>query len=105
MKFQNIQEFELYALMYVAGLDLKVTKEEMNFLRMNVSPETLERVSDIFNKDSDVEAIETIRQAGEVFLQTDEQKRAFFQKLRDMAAADYVVHVETANISLLEKLL
>ena len=105
MKLQNIQEFELYALMYVAGLDMKVSKEELKLMHKNVSPELFESVSEVFMEDSDAESIETIQQASATFLQSDEQKQEFIQKLRDFAAADDVAHIEEANISMLEKLL
>lgn len=105
MKLKNIEEFELYALMYVAGLDMKVTKEETKLLHKNVSPELFEYVSNIFEKDSDAESIETIRQGGAAFLQTDEQKKAFVQKPRDFSAADSVAHIEEANLSMLEKMI
>ena len=95
----------MYALFYVAGLDLKVSKEEMRLMSKNVSPEMFERVSEIFQKDSDAESIETIQKSCETFLQTGEQKREFIQKLRDLAAVDLVVQIEEVNISMLEKLL
>ena len=105
MKLKNIEEFELYALLYVAGLDMKVTKEERKLLHANVSPELFEYVSDIYENDSDAESIETIRQACADLLKTEEQKRDLIQKLREMAAVDKVVHIEAANIALLEKMI
>ena len=105
MKLINIEEFELYALMYVASLDMKVSKEELKLMRKNVSPELFEYVSEMFMEDSDAESIETIRQASATFLKTDEQKRDFIQKLRALAAVDDVAQIEEVNISMLEKLL
>ncbi len=105
MKLTNIEEFELYALMYVAGLDMKVSKEEMKLMHKKVSPELFEYVSEMFMEDSDAESIEAIQQASATLLQSDEQKQEFIQKLRAFAAADNVAHIEEANISMLEKLL
>lgn len=105
MKLQTKQEFELYAMLYVAGLDMKISKQETKLLHENVSPELFEHVSEMFQEDSDAEAIKTIQQASAIYLSTDEQKRAFIQKLRDLAAVDNVVHVEAANLSMLEKMI
>ena len=91
--------------MYVASLDMKVSKEELKLMRKNVSPELFEYVSEMFMEDSDAESIETIRQASATFLKTDEQKRDFIQKLRALAAVDDVAQIEEVNISMLEKLL
>ena len=105
MKLQTIQEFELYAMMYVAGLDMKVSKEEMKLMKQDVSPELFEQVSDMFRNDSDVEAIEAIREASAAYLTTDAKKQEFIQKLRILAASDKLVHIEEANISMLEKMI
>lgn len=105
MKLQTIQEFELYAMMYVAGLDMQVSKEEMKLMKQDVSPELFEQVSDMFRKDSDVEAIVAIREASAAYLTTDAQKQEFIQKLRNLAASDAVAHIEQANLDMLEKMI
>lgn len=105
MELKSKEEFELYALMYVAGLDLRICKEEAKIMHQNVSPELFDQVSDMFQKDSDAESIETIKQGAVTYLATDTQKQVFIKKLRTMSAADAVSHIEEANVSLLEKII
>ena len=42
MKLQSKQEFELYALMYVAAMDMKTSKEELKLLAKEARPLLLE---------------------------------------------------------------
>ena len=105
MELKSKEEFELYALMYVAGLDLRISKEEAKNLHQNVTAEMFEYVSEMFQKDSDAESIETIKEGSETFLTTDTQKQGFIKKLRLLSNVDAVSHIEEANISLLEKII
>jgi len=105
MKLKSKEELELYALMYVAGLDMKISKEEEKHLRKNATPELIEHVSEIFQEDSDAETIETIKQGCATYLTTETQKQEFIQKLRTMSATDAVSHIEEANISMLERII
>ena len=57
MKFKTKEEFELYALMYVASLDFKLTKEELSYMSKGVAAETYQYVSDMFQADNDAETV------------------------------------------------
>ena len=105
MKLQNIQEFELYALLYVAGLDMKTSKEELKLLNAKTEGEAFERVADMFAEDNDAQRVETIVQSAAEFLKTDEQKAEFLNDLKKMAETDSTAPIEAANLSLLEKML
>lgn len=105
MKFQTKQEFEIYALMYVASLDMKTSKEELKIMKSKGSDEILQHVAEIFEQDNDAHRVETIVQAAAEFLKTEEQKAEFFDDLKKMAAADSIAHIETASLSMLERLI
>lgn len=105
MKFQTKQEFEIYALMYVASLDMKTSKEELKMMKANGSDEMLEHVAEIFEQDNDACRVETIVQAAAEFLKTEEQKTEFFDNLKKMAAADSFVNIEAASLSMLERMI
>lgn len=105
MKFQTKQEFEIYALMYVVSLDMKTSKEELKMMKANASDEMLEHVAEIFDQDNDACRIETIVQAAAEFLKTEEQKTEFFDNLKKMAAADSMVNIEAASLSMLERMI
>ncbi|MBP5663540.1 MAG: hypothetical protein J6X16_04635 [Bacteroidales bacterium] len=105
MKFNTKEEFELYALMYVASLDFKLTKEELSYMSKDVSAETYQYVSDMFQADNDAETVESILQGSAAYLPTDELKAGFINKLKDLAKVDSLHPMEAASLSSLEKLI
>jgi hypothetical protein len=105
MKLQNIQEFELYALLYVAALDMKTSKEEQKLINAKMAGESFEHVEEMFEQDNDAQRVETIVQAAKEYLKTDEQRAEFMNDLKKMAAADSTTPFEAAALSLLENLL
>lgn len=105
MKLNTKQEFELYALMYVAALDMKTSKEELKLMNAKGSEELIQNVAELFEEDNDAQRVETIMQATEKFLKTDEQKAEFMDNLKKLAETDTTVPIEIANLSILEKIL
>lgn len=105
MKFQTKQEFEIYALMYVMALDMKTSKEELRLMKAKASEELIQSVSELFERDNDAQRVEAIVQGAEEFLKTAEEKRAFIDDLKTMAAADSVVNIETAGLAFFEKMI
>lgn len=105
MKLQSKQEFELYALMYVAALDMKTSKEELKLLAKEADDEMFQQVADQFAHDNDFERVQTLMQGGSDYLNTSEQREALMGKLRKIAESDSLVHIETAALSMLERLL
>ena len=105
MKFQTKLEFEFYALMYVASLDMKTSKEELKMMKAKGSDEMLQDVAEMFEQDNDAQRVETIVQAAAEFLKTEEQKTEFFDDLKKMAAADSTAHIESASLSILERMI
>lgn len=105
MKLNTKQEFELYALMYVASLDMKTSKEELKLMNTKGSEELIQHVAELFENDNDVQRVETIVQAAAEFLKTDEQRAEFLNDLEKMAEADATASIETANLSILGKIL
>jgi hypothetical protein len=105
MKFNTKEEFELYALMYIASLDFKVTKDELAYMSKGVAAETFQHVSDQFQADNDAETIESILQGSATFLPSDELKADFINKLKDLAKVDSLHPIEAASLSSLEKLI
>lgn len=105
MKFNTKEEFELYALMYVASLDFKVTKDELAYMSKGVAAESYQHVSDMFQADNDAKIVESILQGSTTFLPTDELKAEFINKLKDLAKVDSLHPIEAASLSSLEKLI
>jgi predicted ATP-dependent Lon-type protease len=105
MKFKTKEEFELYALMYVASLDFKVTKDELAYMSKGVAAETYQHVSEMFQADNDAETVESILQGSAAYLPTDELKADFINKLKDLAKVDSLHPMELASLSSLEKLI
>ncbi len=105
MKFNAKEEFELYALMYVASLDFKVTKDELAYMSKGVPSEIYQHVSDMFQEDNDAETVESILQGSAAYLPTDELKADFINKLKDLAKVDSLHPIEAASLSSLEKLI
>ncbi|MBR4536870.1 MAG: hypothetical protein IKO62_09520 [Bacteroidales bacterium] len=105
MKFNTKEEFELYALMYVASLDFKVTKDELAYMSRGVAAETYRHVSDVFQADNDAETVESILHGSAAFLPTDELKADFINKLKGLAKVDSLHPMEAASLSSLEKLI
>ena len=105
MELQNIQEFELYALVYVAALDMKTSKEEQKLINAKMAGESFEHVKDMFEQDNDAQRVQTITQAAAKYLKTDEQRAAFMDELKKMAAADSTTPFEAVALSMLENLL
>jgi hypothetical protein len=105
MKFQSKQEFEIYALMYVAALDMKTSKEELKMMNSKGSEELIQHVAEIFEQDNDAQRVDAIVQAAAEFIKTEEQKTEFFNDLKKMAAADSIAHIEAASLSILERMI
>ena len=105
MKFQTKQEFEIYALMYVMALDMRTSKEELKLMKTKAPEELIQNVSELFENDNDAQRVEAIMQGAAEFLKTSEQKVAFLNDLKMMAAADSIVHIEAAGLSFLEKMI
>ena len=105
MKFKTKEEFELYALMYVASLDFKLTKEELSYMSKSVAADTYQHVSDMFQEDNDAETVESILQGVAAYLPTDELKADFINKLKELAKVDKLHPMEAASLSSLEKLI
>jgi hypothetical protein len=105
MKFNTKEEFELYALMYVASLDFRVTKGELAYMTKGVATDTYQYVSEMFQADNDAETVESILQGSAAFLPTDELKADFINKLKGLAKVDSLHPMEAASLSSLEKLI
>ena len=105
MKFQTKQEFEIYALMYVAALDMKTSKEELKMMNAKGSEELIQHVAEIFEQDNDAQRVDAIVQAAAEFIKTEEQKTEFINDLKKMAAADSIAHIEAAGLSILERMI
>lgn len=105
MKFQTKQEFEIYALMYVMALDMRTSKEELKLMKTKASEELIQNVSELFENDNDAQRVETIVQGAAEFLKTPEQKVAFLNNMKMMAAADSIVNIEAAGLAFLEKMI
>ena len=69
-------------------------------------PNTFEEdPQDMFEQDNDAQRVQTITQAAAKYLKTDEQRAAFMDELKKMAAADSTTPFEAVALSMLENLL
>jgi len=100
------KEFEVYAMLYVASLDQKISEEEVENIMSDVNQETFNKVQKLFKKSNDMEIIETLHNCKKQFLNNEEEVEQFIQRLTALAKADDKHSpIEIANINLLARML
>lgn len=100
------KEFEVYAMLYVASLDQRISEEEVENIMSGISQETFNKVLSLFKKSNDMEIIETLQNCKKQFLETEEDIEQFIQRLTILAQADEKHSpIEIANINMLKQML
>ena len=93
-------------MLYVASLDQKISKEEVENIMIDISQETFNKVLSLFKKNNDMEIIETLNNCKKQFLKTEEDVEQFIQRLTILATADDKHSpIEIANINMLKRIL
>lgn len=100
------EEFELYALLYAANIDLKLSEQEVSLLTAEEEPQVFDRVTRLYKEDSEVERVETIKSFAEQHLKTSEEKEAFLNSLQSVFQADKKFSsLEIASLAILKQII
>ncbi len=67
----NAHEFKVYLLLFAANADFELTKEEKESILLKATKTEYQHIHKIFEKDTDIERIETILSFREQFFNTE----------------------------------
>jgi len=84
----NKEEFKVMAMLYAANIDGNIQSEEVKIMLEKTDFDTVEKVEKLFDKMSDTEIIDCIRENKAQYAATEADKRGLMDDLRAIIEAD-----------------
>lgn len=84
----NKEEFKVMAMLYAANIDGNIQSEEVRIMLEKTDFDTVEKVEKLFDKMSDLEILDCIRENKAQYAATDADKQELMNDLRAIVEAD-----------------
>lgn len=84
----NKEEFKVMAMLYAANIDGNIQSEEVKIMLEKTDFDTVEKVEKLFDKMSDLEILDCIRENKEQYAAAEADKQELMNDLRAIVEAD-----------------
>jgi len=93
----NAHEFKVYLFLYAANADFELKEEEIHIILSKATKSEYQHIQKIFEKDTDIERIETILTFREQFFPTEKDADRIINEIYKLLNADGELNINEEN--------